>query len=346
MQSIALNKIMSKKTVQTLEDIAQLANVSPSTVSRALNDSPLISQETKERVQAIAREHHFRINIAARNLRLRQSQTIAFVAPVYTPQFFSGDDLFGLGMLSGIGKGLHALGYDLLIIHVDPADTTWAQTYLDSGRVDGFILLTSNHKPALIQTLVGSNVPFIGWGVPLPALSYCAVTGDNLMGGRLAAQHLIDIGRRTIAFLGGPADSATIQHRFNGYASTLQAAGLAIGPELQAYTDYSYESGVAAMQQLLTQSPHLDAVFVTSDLMAVGAINVIQESGKRVPEDIAVIGYDDLPIAVYNNLPLTTIRQNFPLVGKLLAENLIQYLQTGVVTHVTTPVELVARKSA
>ena len=112
---------MVKKSVQTLEDIAKLAGVSTSTVSRALNDSPLISLETKERIQAIAREHHFRINIPARNLRLRQSQTIAFVVPVDSPEFFSREDLFGLEMLSGIGKGLHLLGYDLLVIHVSPA---------------------------------------------------------------------------------------------------------------------------------------------------------------------------------------------------------------------------------
>lgn len=336
---------MSKKTVQTLEDIAQLANVSAATVSRALNNSPLISQETKERIQAIAREHHYRINIPARNLRLRHSQTIAFVAPVYSPAFFSGEDLFGMGMLSGIGKGLHTLGYDLLVIHVDSDDTTWAQSYLESGRADGFILLTSHHKPSLIKSLVESGVPFIGWGVPVPESNYCSVTGDNLTGGRLATQHLINLGRQRIAFLGGPEETLTIQHRLKGYENALQAAGQRVEPHLLAYTDYSYEAGKTAMQRLLMQSPELDAVVVTSDLMAVGAIKVIQDRGKRVPEDIAVVGYDDLPIAVYNNLPLTTIRQNFPLVGKLLAENLIQYLQTGVVTNVTTPVELVIRRS-
>ena len=337
---------MRKKAVQTLEDIAQLANVSTSTVSRALNNSHLISQETKDRIQAIARENNFRINIPARNLRLRQSQAIAFVAPIYSPEFFSGDDLFGLGILSGIGKGLHTLGYDLLVIHIDPDDTTWAQSYLDSGRVDGFILLTSNHKPSLIKTLVEMDIPFIGWGVPIPEFNYCSVTGDNLTGGRLATQHLINLGRQRIAFLGGPDDSLTIQHRLNGYENALQDAGHSLDHSLLAYTDYSFDSGIAAMQRLLGQSPDLDAVFVTSDLMAVGAIKVLQDDGKRVPEDIAVVGYDDLPIAIYNNLPLTTIRQNFPLVGKLLAENLIQYLQNNMVTNVMTPVELVIRKSA
>ena len=113
-----------------------------------------------------------------------------------------------------------------------------------------------------------------------------------------------------------------------------------------AHGDYSHTSGSLAMQRLLEQVPDLDAVFVNSDLMAIGAINVLQNSGRRVPEDVAVVGYDDLSIATYNNLPLTTIRQNVPLAGRLLAQNLVQYIQTGAVTNVTIPVELVIRKSA
>ena len=348
MQSIAKdNEIpMSKETVHTLEDIARLANVSRSTVSRALNNSPLLNPETKERIQAIAREHHFRMNAPARNLRLRQSRTVAFIAPDYSPEFFSGEDLFGQELLSGIGKGLRGLGYDLLIIHATPRDSTWAHDYLDSGRVDGFILMTSNLKPSLIKRLVEMKAPFIGWGAPLPNLSYCSVAGDNMAGGTLATRHLIRIGRQRIAFMGGPEGNVTVQHRFMGYENALQAAGRSIDPGLVTYTDYTYASGAAAMQRLINISPDLDAVFVNSDLMAIAAIQVIQEQGKRVPEDIAVVGYDDLPIALYNNLPLTTIRQDLHLAGKLLAQNLIEYINTGVVTNVTLPVELVLRKTA
>ena len=338
---------MSKKTIQTLEDIAQLANVSTSTVSRALNNSPLLNEETKERIQAIAREHNFRINVSARNLRLRQSHTIAFVAPTYYPEFFSGEDLFGLEILSGVGNGLHALGYDLLIIHIDPDDTDWAQSYLDSGRVDGFMLMTSsNHRLSIIKTLVELGAPFIGWGNPVPNLQYCSVTGDNVTGGMLATQHLIRIGRKQIAFLGGPGETLTVQNRFEGYKNALLEAGRGVDATLVAYGDYTYASGMSTMQRLLDQSLNLDAVFVNSDLMAIAAINVIQNNGKQVPGDIAVVGYDDLAIANYNNLPLTTIRQDLPLIGKLLAQNLIHYIQTGEVTNVTTPVELVIRKSA
>ncbi|MFT3893733.1 MAG: LacI family DNA-binding transcriptional regulator [Anaerolineales bacterium] len=247
---------MNKKTVQTLEDIARLANVSTSTVSRALNNSPLLSQETKERIQAIARDHNFRINISARNLRMRQSNTIAFVAPTNYPEFFSsGEDLFGLEVLSSVGNGLRALGYDLLIAHIDPNDSEWAQSYLDSGRVDGFILMTSNHKLSITKTLVDLGAPFIGWGNPIPNFNYCSVTGDNITGGLLAAEHLIHSGRKRVAFLGGPGETVTVQHRFKGYETALQTAGRSVDTNLVVYGDYTYSSGMSAMQRLLEQSP-------------------------------------------------------------------------------------------
>ena len=338
--------MMSEKTVKTIEDIARLANVSKSTVSRSLNDSPLVKQETKERIQAIAQEHNFNISAPARKLSMSQSHTIAYVTHAYHMNAFSMDDLFSLEIMGGITNVLHALGYELLVVHVDPRDSGWAHQYLDSGRVDGFILMTSNRKQSHIKTLVEMDAPFIVWGVPMQNLRYCSVTGDNITGGRLAPEYLISIDRRQIAFLGGFVQEMEVQHRFKGYKAALQAAGRSVKSDLLAYGDYSHASGITAMEQLLEKTPDLDAVFVNSDLMAVAAINVIQNFGKHVPEDIAVVGYDDLSIASYNNLPLTTIRQNIPLAGKMLAENLVQYIKTGVVTNVTVPVELVVRKSA
>ena len=337
---------MSKKPVQTIADIARLAKVSKSTVSRALNDSPLIKDETKERIRLIARQHNFRINIPARQLSMQQSRTVAFVTHAYQKDFFSVDDLFGLEIMGGISSGLHASGYDMLVVHVNPRDTEWAHQYLDSGRVDGFILMTSSRKQAHIKALVDMGAPFIVWGIPLPNLSYCSVTGDNLAGGKLAAEHLIRSGRKRIAFLGGPPGELEVQQRLKGFETALQDAGREVDPLLLAYGDYSHRSGAAAMQRLLEQAPDLDAVFVCSDLMAIGAIDVIRNHGRSVPEGVSVVGYDDLSIAAFNSLPLTTIRQNIPLAGRLLAQNLIQYLQTGLVSNVTIPVELVVRKSA
>jgi DNA-binding LacI/PurR family transcriptional regulator len=343
---ITKESTMSKKTVQTIGDIARLANVSKSTVSRALNDSSLIKQETRTRIQTIAREHNYCINVPARNLSMQQSCTIAYVTHAYHIESFSMEDLFGLEIMGGIARGLHSLGYDLLVVHVNPRDTGWARQYLDSGRVDGFILMITNRKQSQIKTLVDMGAPFIVWGIPESKSNYCSVTGDNFTGGKLATEHLIRSGRKRIGFIGGPPDDAEVQQRFNGYEAALRDAGHSVNPNMLVYGDYSHASGITAMQRLLEQSPDLDAVFVNSDLMAIGAINIIQNSNKRVPEDIAIVGYDDLSIANYNNLPLTTVRQNVPLAGKLLAQNLIQYIKTSVVTNVTVPVELVVRRSA
>ncbi len=347
MQPVAsLGLIMSAKTVKTIEDIARLANVSKSTVSRSLNDSPLIKKETRERIQAIARENDFCLNQCARNLSIGQAHTVAFVTHAYYAESFTVEDLFGLEIMGGVSSGLFALGYDMLVIHINPRDTEWAHQYLDSGKVDGFVLMTSTRKQFHVNTLAKMNAPFIAWGFPSSEYDCCTVSGDDVKGGRLATEHLLHTGRRNIGFIGGPADEVEVKLRFKGYETALREAGIAIDHRKVIHGDYSHASGITAMKQLLEQSPDLDAVFVNSDLMAIGAIKAIQALGKRVPEDVAVIGYDDLSIANYTNLPLTTIRQKIPLAGRLLAQNLIQYIQTGIVTHVTMPVELVVRDSA
>lgn len=338
---------MSDKSVQTIADIARICGVSKSTVSRALNDSSLISAETKERIRAVAKEHHFQINIPARRLSLKSSRTIAFAVHAYKPDdCFSVTDLFLLEILGAVSSTLATYHYDLLVANINPHDPEWPHQYLDTGRVDGFILLTSTRKQVHIKTLVEMKAPFIVWGTPTPKHNYCSVINDNFDGGRQAAEYLLKIGKSRIVFVGGPEDEYETQQRYAGYAAALQENGLEVDPALAMYGEWTSESAVTQMQHFLEIAPDLDAVFANSDLMAVGAINVLNENGRRVPQDVAVVGYDNLSIARYNSPPLTTISQNLPLVGKLLAQNLIQNIETGVVTNVTIPAELVIRKSA
>ncbi|MBL8076798.1 MAG: LacI family DNA-binding transcriptional regulator [Anaerolineales bacterium] len=336
---------MNTKSVRTIADIAKLAGVSKSTVSRALNNSPLIGEETKEQIRSIARQHNFEINVSARQLSLKQSNIIAYVTHAYH-QDFSVADLFGLEIMGGISSGLAALGYDLLVIHVDPNDTKWARKYLDGGRVDGFILMTSTRKQSHVKALLELGAPFITWGMPHSGQKYCSVSGDNVNGGKLATKHLIDSGRRKIGFIGGPEDEVEVQQRLTGYKAALQEAGMEINTDRIIYGDFSNTSGAKAMAKLMEQVPDLDAVFINSDLMAIAAMDIIREHGKEVPKEIAVVGYDDLSVAANSNPPLTTIRQNVPLAGKMLAQNLIQFLQTKVATNVSIPVDLIIRKSA
>src|SRR6266508_4503847 len=216
---------MSNKTVRTIADIARLAGVSKSTVSRALNDSPLIGEETKARIRALARQYNFQINAPARRLSMQESRTIAFVTHAYH-QDFSVADLFGLEILGGISNGLAKQGYDLLVIHVNPQDTHWAHQYFDTGRVDGFILMTATRKQNHVKALIELGAPFIIWGVPQPKQKYCSVTGENFNGGKLATEHLIGLGRQKIGFIGGPSYELEVQHRLGGYQAALQEAAI------------------------------------------------------------------------------------------------------------------------
>jgi DNA-binding LacI/PurR family transcriptional regulator len=337
---------MGSKTIQTIADIARLTGVSKSTVSRALNDSPLINEKTKERIRSVAREHNFQVNISASRLRLQHSSTIAFVVQTGChDDLFSISDLFLLEILGAISSTLSTYHYDLLMANVNPNDPDWPHQYMDTGRVDGFVLLTSTRKKYHIHTLVEMKAPFIVWGTPMPNYSYCSVNNDNFGGGRLATNHLFQKGRSCIAFVGGPEDEAETQRRYDGYAAALQEHGQKVDPTLVRFGEWTDHSGEEQMQQLLDTRPDLDAVFANSDFMAIGAINVLHDRGLRVPQDIAVVGYDNLSIARLNRPRLTTISQNTQLIGKLLAQNLVQNIETGAITNVTIPAELVVRNS-
>jgi DNA-binding LacI/PurR family transcriptional regulator len=329
----------------TIADLARIAGVSKATVSRALNDSPLIGDETKRRIRALAEQHQFRINAPARRLRLKQSHTIAFVTYPYRADFTVAD-VFMLEMMSGISTALHAIEYDMLVVQVEPDDTAWAGQYLEAGRVDGFVLLSATCTQRHIRTLVELRAPFILWGIPPGNHGYCSVGGDSFAGGRIATEHLLEAGRRRIAFLGGPRAESEVKDRHRGYEAALHAAGLEVDPALVAYGNWSQHSAVAALDELVARAPDLDAVFANSDLMAIAAMDELRALGRRIPEDVAVVGYDDVSLARFSNPPLTTIRQDGPLAGRLLAQNLVQHLQTGVITNVSIPAELVVRESA
>jgi DNA-binding LacI/PurR family transcriptional regulator len=338
---------MSDKSVKTIADIADICCVSKSTVSRALNDSPQISDETKERIRTVAKEHRFQINIPARRLSLQRSHTIGFVVHTHDPEDLSPmRDLFSMEILGAISSTLSTYHYDMLVANVDPRDPDWPCQYVDTGRVDGFILLTAARKQSQIKSLINMGTPFIVWGVPFPNQSYCSVINDNFDGGRKATDFLLKKGKQRIAFIGGPADEFETQQRYNGYAAALQASGLEINPALVTYGEWTNESGAAQAKQILAAAPDVDAIFANSDLMAIGAINHLQAQGRCVPRDVAVVGYDNVSLAKLNNPPLTTISQNIPLVGKLLGQNLIQNIETGLVSNVTVPAELVIRGSA
>lgn len=334
---------MANTKLRSIEDIAQLAGVSKSTVSRALNDSPLVGAETKALILGIAKEHDFRPSFTARNLSMRTSRTIAFVNHAFSKGECGISDQFSLEIMGGIAIGLHELGYDLLVVHVDPEDTGWASNYLDSGRVDGFILMTSSKKRSHIDRLLEIRAPFIAWG---PSLGeYCSVCGDDRRGGRLATERLISLGRKKIAFLGGYRSEAEVKHRYEGYAEAMDGAGL--DPRaLVAYGDYNERIAARELGKLLEREPGVDGLFANSDYMAIAAMRLLEGRGRRIPSDVAVIGYDDLSMASFVSPSLTTISQKISQAGRILARDLTVYLERGIITNTVMPVELVIRESA
>ncbi len=332
-----------KKNLASIADLAKLAGVSKSTVSRALAGSPLVNSATRERIEALAREHNFRPNLPARYLSLGASRTIGFVTHACA-ESDGAPGQFSLEIQSGVAAGLKARSFDLLALYIDPLDESWAADYLDSGLVAGFILMTSEHKRRHLDLLLELEAPFVAWGNGKGR--FCSVVGDNVQGGRLAAERLLALGRRRIAMIGGPKGEAEADDRLRGFSAVLAAAGQPLDPRRLVHGDYGEGSGLAAAEALLAADPELDAIFAASDLMAIAALRRLAAHGRRVPEDVAVIGYDDIRLAAYVSPALTTVSQHIQEAGRYLAEDLIARIDGGPISTRVLPVELVIRNSA
>jgi DNA-binding LacI/PurR family transcriptional regulator len=337
---------MTTERAKTLADIARLAGVSKSTASRALNDSPLIGTETKDRIRAIASEHGFAVNEPARRLTTRRANVVGLV--MFDWGLAKRQDIFMLEVMGGVSAGLHDEGYELLILHPRYDDRTWARRYVETGQVDGFVFHSAQGGPDQIERLEEEGIPFAVWGPASPGNTHSSVSGDSENGGRIATEHLLARGRSRIAMLAGPARAPEIVERSAGYEAALAATGIALDPVLVEHLPWSAGDADAAeaVGRLLERAPDLDAIFAHSDRWALGALGELRERGLRVPEDVSVVGYDDIAIAAHAYPPLTTIRQDGDLVGRLLARTLVQRLQTGVVSAVTIPAELVVRDSS
>jgi DNA-binding LacI/PurR family transcriptional regulator len=204
--------------------------------------------------------------------------------------------------------------------------------------------MTSAQKSSHIDLLLSMNAPFVAWGPGRGG--YCTVSTDNFKGGMLAGERFAATGRRRVGFLGGNRTETEVTQRHDGFCAALGKPGLSLDPELTFYADYMEETAARATEEMLRREPRLDAIFSCSDVMAIAAMRVLHAKGKRVPEDVAVIGYDDLSLASYVTPGLTTVSQKVPFAGKLLARDLVAYLEHGIITSTIVPVELVVRGSA
>ncbi len=340
---------MTVQRKATSFDIAQLAGVSQPTVSRALRGSPTVSPATRKRIEAIAKQLHYTVDRSASNLRSGMTRTLAlllFRDP--TPDETEVNPFF-LGMLGAMMAACAANGYDLLV-SFQQFSSDWHTDYEDSHRADGLILLGygdyADYHARLVQ-LVEQGTHFIRWGSVEPGQPGLTIGCDNVAGGAAATRHLIERGRRRIAFLGDATDHYPEFHdRHRGYAQALADHGLRADPRLQVAAITTEEDGTRAARELLARGVPFDGIVAASDLIALAAMRVLAGAGMNVPYDVAVVGFDDIPAASLANPPLTTVAQDTTLGGRRLVEMLLARIRGEAVSSMVLPTQLVVRRSS
>jgi DNA-binding LacI/PurR family transcriptional regulator len=340
--------VKSKKKITSF-DIADLAGVSQSTVSRALRGSPLVNEETRRRVQAAVETLNYTVDKNASSLRRKFAGTLALLFFEDPTADDSHINPFFLSMLGSITRACARQGHDLLI-SFQQFSRDWHADFADSKKADGIILLGYGDYLAYcdrLKKLVEQGTSFVRWGAVLPDQPYVTFGCDNYQGGHAVAEHLAAQGRRRIAFLGDASSHyPEFLERYRGYAAALEAHGLAADPALQADAESTERAGYEAMQSLLERGATFDAVFAASDLIAIGALRALAGRGLRVPEDVALAGFDDIPMASFVNPPLTTIRQDTKQAGEVLVDNLLKLIHGEPAESAVLPGKLVVRRSS
>jgi alanine racemase len=335
-------------TKATSIDIAYRAGVSQSTVSRALRNSPLVNQETRLKVQAIAKELNYKVDKNASNLRTQSSLTLALLLCEDPTNDDSLINPFFLSMLGSITRATARQGYDLLV-SFQQLSSDWHADYEDSNKADGIILLGygdyMDYEEKLAK-LIAQNTHFVIWGPAQTQSPVLSIGCDNRQGGVIATEHLLNKGRRKIAFIGDASShSPEFQARYLGHQQALTQAGVECDSALQADAISTESSGYDATLGLIRAKVEFDAIFAASDLIAIGAIRALKEQGFDVPNDIAVVGYDDIPVASFANPALTTVKQNTQLAGEILVDSLLKLIKGQAVTNQLIPTSLIERHS-
>ncbi|MER6081131.1 LacI family DNA-binding transcriptional regulator [Streptomyces sp. NPDC013157] len=330
----------------TIHDVAREAGVSRGTVSRVLNGGHYVSPAAAEAVNDAIRRTGYVVNRHARSLITGRSDSVGFLLTEPQERFFE-DPNFNV-LLSGCTQALASHDIPVLLMLAGTKDERRRITrYITAGHVDGVLLVSSHSGDPVAEELREAGVPLVACGKPIglgSKVSY--VAADDRDGARDMVRHLLDVGRRRIGMITGPLDTPGGVERLAGYKEVLTEAGIAVDEALVVPGDYSKASGEAGAERLLAQAPDLDAVFVASDLMAQGVLAVLQRAGRRVPDDIAVGGFDDSPAATAVTPQLTTIRQPWDRISNEMVRVLLAQIGGEDPAAVILPTELVRRESA
>lgn len=327
-----------------MSDIAEMAGVSKSTVSRALAGSALVSAGTRARIRRIADERGYQPNLAASQLRQQKTGTIKVLVPLGTSGVPMFTDPFVMDLLASIADSLSDRDYNMLLSKVSLAAPDLMRDRFDARNADGVIVIGQQRFHQELNAMAEANVPLIVWGAPFDGQHYSTVGSDNVGGARLAVRHLLGRGRRRILFL-GDVSLVEPQLRHQGYCEELARAGVPYREELVVSTQYDRLSAYHAMSRCIEKNLEFDAVFGTSDVLAMSAIASLHDHGVRVPDEVSIVGYDDITLASYFSPSLTTVRQNIPRAGSLIVDKVLEMATGYQVDSEVMPTELVIRRS-
>jgi len=341
-----MKRTRKKKLVPNdMAKVARLAGVSLSTVSRSLSGSPMISEQTRRRVRDIAASINYSVDSSASTLRTGLTRTIAVVIPLEHASKQRLSDPFFLEMLGGIADELTARGYSMLLSKTTQDPREWIINMVGSRRVDGVIVIGQSLHHAHLNELAAANINMVVWGARLPDQRYITVGSDNWEAGYKGTSHLLEQGCRQIVFLGDPA-VPEVSARREGFLQALRTAGVERAPRLEVAVRFGSDAAYEAVSSLLNAHADFDGIFACSDVIAMSAMRALNERGRRIPADVAVIGFDDVPMAAYTTPPLTTIRQDWVGGTRMLVEQVLRNTAGRSPEAAVLPTELVVRGSS
>jgi DNA-binding LacI/PurR family transcriptional regulator len=325
-------------------DIAKLAGVHTSTVSRALAGSPLVEKGMREKILRIAKKQGYIVNSTARSLRLQRTQTISVVFPLGHEVAQPLTDPFFVQMIGHLADEITQRGYGLFLQKVLPPMEDWLTDLIASKRSDGIIVIGQSTEHKALENVAGQYKPLVVWGGQIDHQSYCTVGSDNVAGARQATDHLLSLGRRHIVFL-GDIKVPEFRLRYKGYCQSLAASSRGVSAKRNVSTHMTPDKVFDAMSSFLAAGEKVDGIVCATDIIAINAIRAIASAGKRVPEDISVVGYDDLALAAQTNPPLTTVRQNIEMGARYLVDLLFKRMKNEPAESITMAPELIVRES-
>ncbi|WP_188190548.1 LacI family DNA-binding transcriptional regulator [Nonomuraea sp. SYSU D8015] len=327
----------------TLEAVAARAGVSRATASRVVNGQTTVAPHIRDAVLRAIDELGYVPNSAARSLVTQRTDSIALVISEPGTRVFSDDPWFAMAIRSASMELEEANKQVVLMMASNAKSHARVERYIAGGHVDGVMLISMHGADPLPAALSRLRVPVVSYGRPAVPVDIPYVDNDNVGGAEAGVKHLVESGRRRIATIAGPQDMIAGQDRLTGYRNVLRDSDLR---SIVAVGDFTRESGAVAMRQLLGDDPSLDAVFVANDLMAIGALQSLRQAGRRVPDDVAVVGFDDIEAAKYTEPPLTTLRHPVIEQAAAMVRLLLGLFEGEPADPMILPTELVIRESA